>query len=214
MDLLERCNDVYNRLLLDGDDDDDKRDDLLFNDGIYLLPPITDHDATLPFLVDGIPERCEDGTRNGYWERWPELRSVSCQLFLGVSDSAAAAVEGNGRCADGVRQINVAIQVAVAVWTCLPLPVKIDSDYERVTARGSSHKKAASYYVAVSTGIAFCLAECWQTEGASWNGLGPCWTYNQTRPARLAWQKCQKGTRGIALCRLACPHPLSQAASA
>lgn len=129
MDLLEPCNDVYNRLLLDGDDDDDdKRDDLLFNRGIYLLPPITDHDATLPILVEGIPERCEDGTRNSYWERWPELRSASCQLFLGMGDSAVAAVGGG--CADGVRRIDIAIQAAAAVWMCLSLPAEIDSDDE------------------------------------------------------------------------------------
>lgn len=42
---------------------------------IDLLPQLFRHDAPLPFLVGGIPQRNDCGGKNSYWEKWPEFRS-------------------------------------------------------------------------------------------------------------------------------------------
>jgi gluconokinase len=106
--------------------DDDPKDD------IELLPPLFDFDSPLPFLKEGIPRCNNDGSNNQYWERWPEFRSPSLSMFLGIGDGAAATI--GSKCGGGgggqqdlegqlmqQRRIAVTIGTSAAARVCLPL---------------------------------------------------------------------------------------------
>ncbi|KAL7531995.1 hypothetical protein ACHAXR_004362 [Thalassiosira sp. AJA248-18] len=106
IDILERCCDVVPR----------SEDDDVFGDDIDLLPPVADFDVALPYLKNGIPPYCDDGSENSYWDRWPELRPSVVSLFLGVGDGVAANM---GSLAD-----------------CSSMDVVIDGDSSESTSRG------------------------------------------------------------------------------
>lgn len=88
-----------------------------------------DYDAALPFLC--IPQwNIDDRCICPYWDRWPELRSHTVNLFLGVGDGAAANVGSKcGRYSmSGLasHRIAVTIGTSAAVRVCLPLKMHHD----------------------------------------------------------------------------------------
>ena len=126
LNLAETCPGVTQYDYTRGQDDDDPKDD------IELLPPLFDFDSPLPFLKEGIPKFNNDGSNNPYWERWPEFRSPSLSMFLGIGDGAAANVgskcggSGGGQHEREGRQmqqrrIAVTIGTSAAARVCLPL---------------------------------------------------------------------------------------------
>lgn len=79
--LVETCDGVVQYAITFEDDSDE---DIV--DSIDLFPVTADFDVALPILREGIRKFNFDGSANSYWERWPELRSNSLNLFLGVGD--------------------------------------------------------------------------------------------------------------------------------
>lgn len=128
VELLEKCEDAVN-FLDDNATDDDASEDVFGDNDIELLPPVVDYDAELCFLQSGIPQYCGDGSINTYWDRWPELRSKSLSLFLGVGDGASANV--GSKCGSlsgsGSHRIAVTIGTSAAARVCLPLPIQEQS---------------------------------------------------------------------------------------
>ncbi|KAL7526032.1 hypothetical protein ACHAXR_003321, partial [Thalassiosira sp. AJA248-18] len=117
VDILDRCREAIPR----PDDDED-----FFEDDIDLLPPLVDHDAALPFLRNGIPQYCDDGSKNSYWDRWPEFRSRTVSLFLGVGDGAAVNMGSKcGGCSSSTsHRIAVTLgTTSAAARVCLPLSI-------------------------------------------------------------------------------------------
>ncbi|KAL7530176.1 hypothetical protein ACHAXR_003347, partial [Thalassiosira sp. AJA248-18] len=114
VDILERCCDAVPR----SEEDED------FDDEIDILPPLVDYDADLPFLRNGIPRFCDDRSENIYWARWPELRSSTVSLFLGIGDGAAANMGSKcGAYSSGSHRIAVTIGTSAAARVCLYRPM-------------------------------------------------------------------------------------------
>mmetsp|Transcript_298 Transcript_298/g.596 ORF Transcript_298/g.596 Transcript_298/m.596 type:complete len:620 (-) Transcript_298:322-2181(-) len=121
--LVETCNGVVQYTVEDEDEEDDDID---------LFPPLVDFDAALPFLRGGIAKYNDDGSMNCYWERWPELRASTVNLFFGVGDGAAANI--GSKCGaysssgSGSHRIAVTIGTSAAARVCLPLSMSPSSD--------------------------------------------------------------------------------------
>ncbi|KAL7452788.1 hypothetical protein ACHAWC_004523, partial [Mediolabrus comicus] len=96
---------------------------------LNVLPPLSDFDAE-DVLRNGMSQHCYNGTKNVYWDRWPELRQ--CQFFLGVGDGAAANIGSKcgtrSPCNNEKRRIAVTIGTSAAARLCLPHHIDISSN--------------------------------------------------------------------------------------
>ncbi|KAL7552236.1 hypothetical protein ACHAWF_015468 [Thalassiosira exigua] len=103
----------------------------VYHDVLDLLPPLADFDAGLPSLAEGIAQYCSDGKVNGHWERWPEFRSSSFNLFLGVGDGAAANVGSKCGGYPSGKRVAVTVGTSAAARIVIPLSVESDNVHER-----------------------------------------------------------------------------------